>query len=221
MGPVAPMSMVSLPGTNGEFLAIQRFFPGFQAQGVEIVQVSLRSGEWRVKTWFKLPYCHRLDILDRDGIYYVICCTICTTKKSEQDWSSPGAIYAAEIPENINQPLSLVQIAGGMTRNHGYWHCQPGYTSALTSSDQGVFEVLPPVQRGRQWAISRILEKPVSDIALSDIDGDGIDELAAIERFHGSDFVVYRKTAESYAPIYRHAGDFSFRPRRVGRTVKG
>ena len=113
--------------------------------------------------------------------------------------------------DNLSSPVSLKIVAGGMTRNHGYWRVQnPDFTSALTSCDQGVFEVLPPEIRGEDWIVRHILDRPVSDIALCDIDGDGVPELAAIEPFHGAEFNVYRRTVEGYTPVYGYPGSLEF-----------
>jgi hypothetical protein len=209
--PGGTMSLVPLLGGNGDFLAVQRFFPGFQAQGAEIVWVRRGEKEWGAKTILKLPYVHRFDVLERGGIKYLFCCTLCTAKNGVDDWTSPGGLYAAELPENMNTPFSLTQIAGGMTRNHGYWRVKKqGYTSALTSCDQGVFEVLPPAKHGGKWTVQKILNKPVSDIALCDIDGDGIDELAAIESFHGNRFCIYKRQANGGSLLYQYPGNTDF-----------
>jgi hypothetical protein len=218
--PGGTMAMVALPAGsvpvpdrtglrgNGDFVAIQRFFPGFQAQDAEIVYVQNNAGKWRVKTLFKLPFVHRFDILERGGVRYILCSTLCTTKKSEGDWSSPGGLYAAELPDDLNRSIVLTQIAGGMNRNHGFWHIQnSGFTSALTSCDQGVYEVMPPEERGGDWGVRKLLDKHVSEIALCDIDGDGIEEIAMVEPFHGNHFNIYRQTKNGCILLYQYPGN--------------
>jgi hypothetical protein len=209
--PGGTMSMVALPGRNGDFLAVQRFFPGFQAQGAEIVWVRRGEKGWQTSTLCKLPYVHRFDTIERGGVQYLLCGTLCSTKNGVDDWTSPGGLYAAELPDNVNQPVSLTKIAGGMTRNHGYWRVKNnGYTSALTSCDQGVFEVQPPAERGGQWTVTKVLDKPVSDIALGDIDGDGIDEMATIGPFHGNRFCIYKRLVNGRSLLYQYPGNSEF-----------
>jgi hypothetical protein len=209
--PGGTMAMVPVTGGNGDFLAVQRFFPGFQAQDAEIVYVQNKSGKWLVNTLFKLPYVHRFDILERDGRPYILCGTLCTTKKNEDDWSSPGGLYAAELPANLHSPLLPVRIAGNMTKNHGFWRVtNNGVTSALTSCDQGVFQVLPPYEYGEKWSVNRVFDKPVSDIAIGDIDGDGVEEMAAIEPFHGNQFNIYRKSSKGYSLMYSYLPKIEF-----------
>ena len=209
--PSGTMSIVPLADKNGDFMAVQRFYPGFQAQNAEIVYASFVDHRWQVKTLFKLPYVHRFDILERAGIRYLVCCTLCTSKRFEEDWSAPGGIYAAELTTDIDQPVELAQIAGGMTKNHGYWRLnKDGYESALTSCQEGVYEILPPETKGGGWAVNKILNCPVSDLATCDIDGDGVPELATIEPFHGSNFRIYHKTKEGYAAIYNYPENLPF-----------
>ena len=139
-GPGGTMSMVPLPAADGEFLAVQRFFPGFRAEQAGIVRVSPAPDGWQVEAFFRLPYVHRFDILERGGIRYLLCCTLCTGKAYQDDWSLPGELMADELAEDLSPPVSMKIIAGGMTRNHGYWHVvNEGFTSALTACDQGVF----------------------------------------------------------------------------------
>lgn len=212
--PGGVMSMV--PWQDG-FLAIQRFYPGFNARDAEIAAYTRTGGRWLGRTLLKLPYVHRCDILERAGVRYLVACTLCTAKKDEQDWSSPGRIYAVELPENLVLPLKLEEIAGGMTRNHGYCHLRGDvYDYALTACDQGVFELTPPERRGGPWSLRRVLDRPVSDIALVDIDSDGLPEMAAIEPFHGSDFRVYHWSGETWQPFYRYPEALPF-----GHVVRG
>jgi hypothetical protein len=209
--PSGTMSIVPIPGGNGDFLAVQKFNPGFDAAEAELVYAHNDQGEWKVETLFKLPYLHRFDILERGGITYLICCTVCTTKSSIEDWSSPGKIYAARLPEDLSKPITLIAIADGMTRNHGYCRVvRDTFSFALTSCDQGAFEVMPPEHEGAVWSVRKILDGQISDIAICDIDEDGHEELAAIEPFHGADVVIYRMVGGTYTPIYRYPEPLPF-----------
>ena len=200
--PGGTMSMVQIPGKD-EFLAVQGFNPGFDAAEARLVHVFREQGSWQVRDLLTIPYIHRFDILERGGVRYLICCTVCSAKEYEQDWRSPGYTYAAVLPEDLTEPIELKPISEGMTRNHGYLRIQrEGYTCCLTSSDQGVYEVLPPENPGAAWTYERILDTPVSDIALCDIDGDGVEELATLEPFHGDTIRIYRKEGEVYTPVY-------------------
>jgi hypothetical protein len=70
------MSIVPVPGREGEFLAVQGFYPGYDAAGTQVASARLIHDEWRVAPLFALPYLHRFDILERNGTRYLICCTL-------------------------------------------------------------------------------------------------------------------------------------------------
>lgn len=221
--PGGTMSLVPLPGKNGEFLAVQRFLPGFHAENAEIVHVRRGARGWEVRPFLKLPYVHRFDVLTRGGVSYLLFCILCEEKQSEDDWSSPGCLLAAELPEDFSRPVALTRIAKGMHRNHGYLRAgAAGSEYALTACEEGVFEVTPPAQRGGAWSVRCVLERPVSDIALCDIDGDGHDELAAIEPFHGGAFRLYRNENGAWQPFYDYpAGTSTFFHVAWGGRLRG
>jgi hypothetical protein len=69
---------------------------------------------------------------------------------------------------------------------------------------------MPPEKKGARWQVRKILNSPVSDLALCDIDGDGVPEMATIEPFHGSGFSIYHRTEEGYARIYSYPQSLPF-----------
>ncbi len=96
----------------------------------------------------------------------------------KDDWSDPGKIYVGEIPDDLNEPIKLTVIKEGLTKNHGY--CRTTWDNkmaGLVTCQEGVFVVTPPQDEGTEWTIKQIMNKPVSDIAVVDIDEDGEDEL--------------------------------------------
>ena len=219
--PGGTMSLVQIPGKD-EFLAVQRFNPGFNAADAEIVHVYKEGGKWCVKTFITIPYIHRFDILQRGGVSYIICCTVCSAKAYEQDWSSPGFTYAAPLPEDLSKGVELKPISEGLTRNHGYVRIQgDDYTYGLTSSDQGVFKAIPPKSIEDEWSYTKILDTPVSDIALCDIDNDGDLELATLAPFHGDSISIYKMIKGEYTPVYTYQQPVNFCHVVWGGTLLG
>lgn len=211
-GPGGTMSMVAIPGKNGDFLAVQNFFPTFQSEKATIVWAQPQEdGSWNVKTILDLPYVHRFDILTAGGVNYFIGATLCTTKQFKDDWSDPGKIYVGVLPEDLSQPIELKVIKEGLTKNHGYcravWN---GKTAGMVTCEEGVFAVTPPQTENGEWTIETILERPVSDIAVIDIDEDGVDELITIEAFHGGDFVINKKIGDHYEVVYKYPKEMDF-----------
>lgn len=126
------------------------------------------------------------------------------------DWRSPGACYAAVLPEDLspfheNHQLKLMPIQIGMLKNHGYslLH-KDGYDAAVVGCEEGVYVFNPPAAAGEPWKIDHILSVPTSDAVLMDFDGDGLDELGCIAPFHGDSLVIYHLDVHgNYVPQWK------------------
>lgn len=205
--PGGTMSFVPLAGTDGEFLSNQKFFRMFQWEEATVVWVRPQpDGTFAVKDLFTLPYIHRFDVLESPvGKKYFIGCTLATTKESRDDWSDPGKVYVAELPDDLNEPICLTVLKDGLTQNHGYsrviWNGRP---ASMISAREGAFVITPPDRDGQSWTIEQIMDWPVSDLAAIDIDHDGEYEIATIEPFHGQYFRVYKKNGSRYEQVFEH-----------------
>lgn len=213
--PGGTMAIIPLNDRDGEFLAVQNFKPKMMAPNTEIVWVRPdgKNG-WEISTLAKQGYIHRFDVLhgDRD---YLIVCTIASNKTCLEDWSSPGKIWAAPLPNDLNRQIELHEIRAGMTKNHGYCRVKwNGIEAGAVSSEEGVIIVTPPQSDGDHWHFEPIISRPISDIAFIDIDGDGELEMAAIEPFHGNLFTVNKRISGRWETIYTYPGDF-----KVGHAI--
>jgi len=220
-GPGGTMSMVPIPGTNGEFLAVQKFFRMFEWEEAKLVHVKpAGDGSYRVTDALHLPYIHRFDLLPvRDRLYF-IGCTLATRKASREDWSSPGKIFVGEY--RGPGPLQVSVLKDGLTQNHGYSRLErDGRVSSLVTCREGAYEVTPPQQPGADWGVRQFMDWPISDIAAIDIDGDGELEFATIEPFHGSHFRVYKRVAGAYRKVYQHPEVSEFYHVVTGTTLAG
>jgi hypothetical protein len=61
---------------------------------------------------------------------------------------------------------------------------------------------------GEEWLSDKILEIPTGDVVLNDLDGDGQEEILAIQPFHGDTACVYKRTGREWAPVWRATLDF-------------
>ena len=220
-GPGGTMSMVPIPGANGEFLAVQKFFRMFEWEEAKLVHVKpAGDGSYRVTDALHLPYIHRFDLLPvRDRLYF-IGCTLATRKASREDWSSPGKIFVGEY--RGPGPLQVSVLKDGLTQNHGYSRLErDGRVSSLVTCREGAYEVTPPQQPGADWGVRQFMDWPISDIAAIDIDGDGELEFATIEPFHGSHFRVYKRDAGAYRMVYQHPEVSEFYHVVTGTTLAG
>lgn len=216
--PGGVMSMVQVPNTDGRFLATHQFYsPNDSKDAKIIVATPTPSNHWEIKTLLKLPHIHRFDILERNGIKYLIACTLKSDHNYKDDWSTPGKVYANIFPDDIsefneNNPFKLNIIKDGMFKNHGYYKIfEDGINKAIISCEQGVFKFTPPENKHANWDIEQLLDTPASDAVLIDIDEDGEKELFVISPFHGNSIDVYKKIDNKFTKVYTYDNhpDFS------------
>lgn len=215
--PGGVMTMVQVPGTDGQFLATHKFYSPNDSKEAKIVVVTpMGNGQWEVRTLVSVPHVHRFDILTRNGKQYLFVCTLKSGHLYQDDWSSPGKVYAAELPMDISDydeehQLKLEVVKDNLLKNHGY--CRDvleGIETGIVSCEQGVFRFTPPADRGQQWLVETLLASPVSDMAFADLDEDGRKEMIAFAPFHGDSVEIYKKQNGDYKLNYKYPGNTEF-----------
>ncbi len=208
-GPGGVMSMVQVPGTDGQFLSTYKFYSPNDSKEAKIVIVTPRGkGDWEIRTLVSLPHVHRFDILTRDGKNYLIACALKSGHEFKEDWSTPGKVYGAELPEDLSvfdeeHQLPLTVLKENMLKNHGYYRIlEDGVPTALVSSNEGILRFTPPARGETKWTIETLLESPASDAVLVDLDEDGEKELCVLAPFHGEQVSIYKKLDGAYTKVY-------------------
>lgn len=209
--PGGTMSMVQVPGTNGQFLATHKFYSPNDSKEAEIVVVTpISKGKWEVKTLVELPHVHRFDIVERGGIHYLIACALKSGHECKDDWSMPGKVFAAVLPDDLSRfdrenQLELNVIKDNMLKNHGYYRVrEQGMDTSVISADCGVFQFIPPEHAGGEWTIRTLLDTAASDAVLIDMDEDGKKELAVLSPFHGEKIHIYKEKDGKFAEVYSY-----------------
>ncbi len=213
--PGGVMSMVYVPGTDGQFLTTHKFFSfNDAAEAVISLVTPIAPGNWEIRTLVELPYVHRIDIVERGGVRYLIACQLKSGQEYENDWRFPGNVYAAVLPEDLSKlegTLELTLLKDAMPRNHGYYRVMNGaIPTCIISADTGVFRFTPPPEAGGEWTIETLIEDPTSDAVLMDFDGDGKPELAAIAPFHGDRVRIYKERDGAYQMVYEYETELPF-----------
>lgn len=209
--PGGVMSMQQIPGTNGQFLAVQRFYSPNDSKEAKIVIVtSKENGAWEVRTLVNLPFVHRFDILERNGTRYLIACCLKSGHEFKGDWSSPGKVFAAALPDDLRgfdeeHPLEMHVIKDRMLKNHGYYRVREnGQDAGLISCESGVYLFVPPKTAESGWEISQLLDTPASDAVLIDLDHDGEKEMVVLSPFHGENIDFYKRKEGRFERVYSY-----------------
>lgn len=216
------MSIIPIPGKEGEFLAVQEFYLKVSPSLAKIVWGKYTDNGWEVKDVLHMPYIHRFDIYNKNGVNYFIGATIATTKQDKNDWSVPGRIYTGVLPENPSEGIELSILCDGLFRNHGYWHAKEhGEDVGYFGSDQGIMRVTAPDGVDGTWTCEKIMDGHIGEIATIDIDNDGEDEIMTIEEFHGDTIKIYKKKDGKYEEVYRYDNKIDFAHTLVGAKLAG
>lgn len=210
------MSIIPIPNTDGEFLGINEFYLKVNPSLSKLVYGKHTEKGWEIKDLFSLPYLHRFDILNKDGVNYLICAVIASDKKNKEDWSLPGQIYTAVLNDLDNIKLEL--LVDGRFRNHGYYRSNDN-SCGYFSSDEGVLKITP--LGDNKWNVETILKGQIGEIALVDIDNDGQEEIMTIEPFHGNSMKIYKKKDDKYVCDFIYPYEIDFAHTLVGKKIAG
>ncbi|MCH3922087.1 hypothetical protein [Limosilactobacillus sp.] len=198
------MTMVHLPGTLN-FLATQRFYPGFNSAQCRIVKETWNGQDWDQTVIGDFPYVHRFDAIKKDdgSGYWFIGCSIANSKKNTDDWSDPGKVWVGEYDDEQEKVVNQHALDIRITKNHGYKR-MAGYS--LITGVEGIFKLTWPTADS-DWVITRLSPVETSDIFSADVNGDGADEYLTIEGFHGP----YLRVSDShFQTIFRSEADTPF-----------
>lgn len=215
--PGGVMSMVYVPGTEGQFLTTHRFYSfNDAAEAVISIVTPVEPGTWEIRTLVELPFVHRIDIVERSGVRYLVACQLKSGHEYENDWRFPGKVFAGVLPKDLSgfhaeNQLELTLLKDNMPRNHGYYRVMEGESPAcIISAENGIFRFTPPAQAGGDWKIETLTEDASSDAVLMDFDGDGVPEIGAIAPFHGNRIRIYHEKDGAYQKVYEYEQDVPF-----------
>ena len=68
------------------------------------------------------------------------------------------------------------------------------------SGESGIYAVVP--SGDNTWRVRHLFDREVSEFAFFDLDGDGEDELALIEPFHGNSLSIYKNKGKIWEKCY-------------------
>ena len=210
-GPGGAMNLVPVPG-HGAILAIQEFFPVFRSERAGIVWAEPGSDPetpWRVRRVLDLPFVHRIATLETGDGTYLLAATLCGCKSFQNDWSSPGGVYASRLPASPDGEWKLERVLDGVHKNHGlHVTTLDGRKAVLISGEEGLFALYGPKFTGDDWSSELLIDHEISDICSYDLDGCGRPEIVAIEPFHGDTLSIYRQIDSQWSLVFQRDIDF-------------
>lgn len=211
------MAMVAIPHRQNEFLAIKDFYLGVSPSLSRLVYLKHDAIEgWLEQTILHLPYLHRFEIVEKDSELYVVAATIADTKEHKEDWSVGGSIYIGKLSEAIFD-LKLELFKTNLFRNHGFSkQIKDGKEYIYFGSDEGLFRLSP----SEDWKFEQLMEKPIGEMAVLDINQDGVDEIITIEPFHGDVINIYEFKDGKYEVVYTYPHKINFAHSLVATTFR-
>ena len=225
-GPGGVMTLAQVPD-QPILLATQGFYSPDDSASAKIVYTRRINGKWVREVLCGLPFVHRFGILTGGGRPYLIACTLKSAHAFEGDWTCPGRIWVAPLPEDVtaysaSNPLQLTPLVSGLTKNHGFSICRDeGGTFAVVGSENGVLKVVPPDKPDGGWQVEQLLDTPVSDMLYLDFDGDGERELLTLSPFHGDTLTILKRQGGVFREVYRHETPLPFLHAIWGAEIGG
>jgi hypothetical protein len=216
-GPGGCMALVQR--SPGELFAIMGCFLGYKFQTGAVYRITKAGAGWTVARIVDLPFAHRIDFVMRGRKQFLVAASIAADKKDAADWSRTGSVYVSEVPGSPGGTWSLRPVLEGIHRNHGLLVAPfRGRPSVLVAGAEGIFAASLDAT-GTDWGFERVMERETSELALLDLDGDGIDELITIEPFHGSSLRVYRPGRGPGSPAWE--GKLEYGHCLAARSING
>lgn len=181
------MTLVQIPGTL-DFLATQKFYPGFNSKNCQIVRGRFNGHNWNIEVLMKFPYLHRFTLVEENEKLLFVGCTIAKSKKFIDDWSDPGEVIVGEFNEIHNCIENLKSLNKKITKNHGFHYDKANKIIYITGVE-GVFSLERKHQK--EWKFKEIFNQETSDVYNTDINQDGKNEFISIQGFHGPNLTIY------------------------------
>lgn len=216
-GPGGVMTVLQFSKDPAVLMATQKFYSPNDSADAKIVYYTKGSDGWDCHVLCDLPFVHRFGIVEKNGLRWLVACTLKSAHAFKNDWTCPGRIWTALLPESLdafneNNQLQLTPLVSGLYKNHGFavHESREGGSFAMVGTESGIWRVDPPETEEGEWKAECILDTPASDILYLDFDQDGERELLVLSPFHGDTLSVYKKTDEGFVKVYEREKKMPF-----------
>ncbi len=212
-GPGGFMSILSPHIFNAPLIiAAEGLHPTFQSihAGISIYSPDQNIyNPWKRHRIADLAYIHRIAFVSTNEKKSIVASSLCEKKDDIDDWSTPGAVYEIIIQNDdltVRQEKKL--ILSGITKNHGmYVQNKDNRDTIFLSGEEGIFS-LSIDARNDKWIVDNIIDQPVSELVVEDLDEDGEEEIVTIQPFHGNWLRIYKKIVGKWEIVCEKSIDF-------------
>jgi hypothetical protein len=219
VGPAAPPRISSRAEAPGGFISLRPirwvgrpflvastgFKPVFQAANCSLKAYPLDRGFPCVPEEIgPLPYTHRLGLAEVGGKTCLLASTLCGGKRFQDDWSSPGGVHLAVLPETLDQGAAgwkFHPICMGLSKNHGM---DPAVLvnekrGFLLSAHEGLFFLSLPQDSSGAWERETLASEEYSDAYAGRWDESDETTVFSLSPFHGNVLSIHRRTSRGWA----------------------
>jgi hypothetical protein len=176
-------------------------FPPFIGFEAGIYFHRKKNENWEAQKVISLPFAHRCEILTYKGENHLFIATVSRHKENPSDWSNPGELHHATIPDNESGHWPTEIILNNLFRNHGMAKSVIRNIEVICiSGAEGIFAIQPGAKN--KWEITQLFDHEVSEFSFFDLDNDGEYELVTIEPFHGNTLNIYKKNTPVWQLLY-------------------
>lgn len=209
-GPGGVMTVLQFHGNEDVLLATQKFYSPNDSAEAKIVYYVRKENGWDCHVLCDLPFVHRFGIIENQYGKYLIACTLKSAHAFKNDWTCPGRIWCAKLPESLlefneNHQLKLFPLVSGLYKNHGFavHQNEDGSSFAVVGTENGIYQVNCPDSAEGECSAELLLDTPCSDVLYLDFDQDGERELFVLSPFHGDTVSVYKKNEDGFACVWQ------------------
>ena len=228
-GPGGVMTLAQYPLSADDdpiLMATYKFYSPNNSAAAKIAYYTREAGKWVMHVLCDLPFVHRFGLVQRDGVWYIVACTLKSAHAFKDDWTCPGRIWVGKLPENIREynedhQLELTPLVSGLYKNHGFAKVvSEDGEFVLVGTENGVYKVTPPAKDG-DWEAVQLLDKPTSDMLYQDYDGDGVKELLVLSPFHGNTLSIYKEKDGAFECVWEYEKKMPFLHAIWGAELNG
>lgn len=194
------MAVLEANGENA-MLCIEEFYPVFDSATAKIVKVFLKrnGADWvtgKRTVVAEVPYVHRIaQLKEADGIF-IAAGKLCQYKEFSDDWSTAGSMEIGRYDSELGV-RHFERVQGEIHKHHAMFVKKnaEGYDDLYYGGSEGAFST---IRINGKWETKKLLSVSISDLVCFDLDGDGRDEIAVIEEFHGDKAVIFKDNGNGY-----------------------